>query len=84
MITCVVDYDPFAMDSRITLIKDEDSNERYQGCSNLPELAETLQSFSHQYGFNKVMIHAPEHIFEELNRITNTNFTDNKLELEII
>ena len=25
-----------------------------------------------------------EHIFEELNRITNTNFTDNKLELEII
>ena len=27
MITCVVDYDPFAMDSRITLIKDEDSSE---------------------------------------------------------
>jgi len=47
MITCVVDYDPFAMDSRITLIKDEDSSEYYQGCSNLPELAETLQSFSH-------------------------------------
>ena len=83
MITCVVDYDPFAMDSRITLVKDNDK-ECFSACSTLPELAETLQSFSHQYGFNKVMIHAPEHIFEELNRINNTDYADNKLELEII
>ena len=79
----LVDYDSFSMNSRIFVMQDGNMK-TIEACSDLNELADMLHSFSHQYNLTDVKVSAPQHIFDELERIINQKYSTNNLKLEIM
>jgi len=82
----LVDYDPFACDSRI-LIMQNGVRSSIDACSDIPELSKALISYAQQYNLYNMKIHAPVNFFYELKRITEkeelNQYSENKITMEI-
>lgn len=82
----VVDYDPFAMDSRVLVLQD---GERavLNTCSDLPELSQALLNYSREYKISQMKIHAPVNFFYELQRMVQEEelnlYNENIINMEI-
>lgn len=87
MNTVVVMYDPFAMESRISVMKDN-HREQVSVASNIEDLAGAVTSIAYQQGINSVKIHAPLSIYSEIKRqiegAENNLYSKNTLDIGVI
>ena len=82
----VIDYDPFAMESRVIII--EDGQRASVGVSSdMNQLPKELISYCQQYNLYNVKFHAPVGTFYELKRQLDEEeknvYGENKIKLEI-
>lgn len=82
----VIDYDPFAKDSRIIVVEDG-IRSFVSVSSDINELAKELPVYCQQYNLYNVRFHAPVNAFYELQRqLEDTEkdvYGENKINLEI-
>ena len=71
MNTVVIMYDPFALESRISVIKDGDQ-EQVRVSSDIQQLAEIVTGCAYEHGIDVVKIHAPFAIYSEMKRVIET------------
>lgn len=87
MNTVVIMYDPFAMESRISLIQ-EGRHEQVSVASNIEELADATVSFAYNYGTNNIKVHAPLAIYGEIKRaieaVEKNQYNKNNLDIGVI
>lgn len=83
----VVDYDPFGMDSRITVFQNGQST-ILSAHSDIVDLADSLVSLSQEYGIYKMKVHATKNFFYELKRLTTEKeknlYNNSRIDMEII
>ncbi len=81
----VVDYDPFAMESRVSVVTDG-HQEQANVCSEVSELAEKLIALAYEYNTYAVKIRAPFAITSEVRRVIEQNekglYSNNKISVE--
>lgn len=81
-----IDYDPFAMDSRITVYENGEPT-ILSAHSDIVEMAEHLVSLTNQYSIYTIKIHATKNIFHELKRLTEEKekdrYSENKIIMEL-
>ena len=81
-----VDYDPFAMDSRITLFENGDST-ILSAHSDIVEMANHLITLTNQYGIYTIKVHSTKNVFYELKRLTSeyekSRYNQNKINMEM-
>ena len=82
----LVDYDPFAMDSRIMVVQDG-VRQMISACSDIPELSKALIAYAQEYNLYNMKIHAPVNFFYELKRVVEEDeinqYSKNKINMEI-
>lgn len=87
MTAIVVDYDPFAMESRVNIIKDG-KHEQVSVASGLEELANSLVALTYQYNIYSVKVNAPlattNEIKRQVNALESTTYSTNKIQVEVI
>lgn len=83
--TMIVTYDPFAMESRVTVVKGSD-NEQMSVVSDIDILAENLVTLAYKYQVYNIKTHAPLAITAEIKRqvsnLENQNYSENKIVVE--
>lgn len=81
----IVDYDPFAMESRVTLVEDGKRNQ-IKVASSIESLTEHLVAYSYDNNVYDVRVHAPLAITNEIERqvstLENTTYSENKIKVE--
>lgn len=82
----LIDYDPFARDSRIIVVQNEQRS-MLTACSDLPELTQALIGYTEQFNLYNVRMHAPLNTFYEFKRqleqAEKDVYSENKITLEI-
>lgn len=78
----VVNYDPFSVNSQYSVYRDDQLVEISAVSSNIEQIAAILANRSTNYSINNIKVHAPSYIFEELERVINTNYANNNLIME--
>ena len=85
MNSIVVSYDPFAMESRVTVIHG-DFNEQVTVSSDIESLVADLVALAYRYDTYNVRTHAPLAITAEIKRqitaLENTRYSENKITVE--
>lgn len=64
----VVDYDPFAMESRVSIVQ-EDSKETVRVCSGIEELSDVLVGFAYGKNVYSIKVSGPLAITSEIKRM---------------
>lgn len=81
----IVDYDPFAMESRVTLVEDGKRNQ-IKVASSIESLTEHLVAYSYDNNVYDVRVHAPLAITNEIERqvstLENMTYSENKIKVE--
>lgn len=62
----IVDYDPFNIDSRVSLMQDGQKQDMYRAPSNVPELAERLVSIANELKVYSIRVRGPLAIMSEV------------------
>lgn len=88
MNTIIIDYDPFAMDSRIWLVRNN-HQDYATAASTITELAGSTVEIAVEHDITDIKIHAPLAIFNEMKReiefTQKTMYADSKtLNVEVI
>ena len=87
MNTIVIMYDPFAMESRISLVQ-EGQREQVSVASNIEELADATVSFAYNHGTNDIRVHAPLAVYGEIKRaieaVEKNQYNKNSLNVGVI
>lgn len=87
MNTVVVMYDPFAFESRISVVKDG-HQEQVNVSSDIQQLAEAVIGCAYEHGIDAVKIHAPFAIYSEMKRVIETSektlYNKNTLDIGVI
>lgn len=82
----IVSYDPFAMESRVTLFKNG-KQEQVDVCSDIPELTNSLVNLAYANNIYSVRVRSPLAIYTEIERtlkeLESTQYAENKIEVEI-
>lgn len=65
MNTIIVQYDPFAMESRLTIVRNGQYS--YGVCEGVKELIDTLFETAYAENIYDIKLHAPPHIVEEIS-----------------
>lgn len=82
----IIDYDPFAKESRISLLREGTKTNQYDIATNIPELAEVLTQFANQHQVYDVKVRAPKPIIEEIQRnitqVESRLYSTNKITVE--
>lgn len=85
MNSIIVSYDPFAMESRVTVINGE-LNEQVSVASDIETLAQDLVALAYKYDTYSVKTQAPLAITAEIKRQVNTLenniYSENKITVE--
>ena len=85
MNSIVVSYDPFAMESRVTVIHG-DFNEQVSVASNMESLVEDLVALAYRYNTYNIKTHAPLAVTAEIKRqitaLENNRYSENKITVE--
>ena len=81
-----VNYDPFAMDSRITIYGE--NQEQKMVSSNIDELSETLVDLVDANHIYNLRIHAPLALYTEISRnvkeLAQAKYSINEITMEIV
>lgn len=81
----VVDYDPFAMESRVSIVQDG-KHEQVKVDSSIESLIESLVAYSYDNNIFDIKIHAPYAITGEIERqvrsLENLTYAKNKIKVE--
>lgn len=81
----LVDYDPFAMESRVSIYK-EGEREQVTVCSNLSELTTQLTALAYEHNVYSVKFHGPFAITGEVRRAIEEYeknlYSENKIVIE--
>lgn len=82
----IIDYDPFAMESRMHVIRDGQDIERYAVESSIPKLAERIIQYAKESDIYDVKVRGPLAIISEIKRSVaehemNT-YSENKITVE--
>lgn len=81
----IVSYDPFAMESRVTVIHG-DFNEQVSIASDIESLVESLVPLAYRYDTYGIKIHAPFAVTAEIKRqveaLEMRRFSENKITVE--
>ena len=87
MSTVVVMYDPFALESSISIVKDG-QQEQIEVSSDIQQLAEAAVGCAYEHGIDAVKVHAPLAIYSEIKRVIETSektlYNKNTLDIEVI
>lgn len=82
----IVDYDPFNIESRISLMQEGDKKDIYRAPSNIPELAESLIGMANKLKVYSIRVRGPLAIIGEIkSRIAECEmqlFSENKITVE--
>ena len=85
MNSIIVSYDPFAMESKVTVVH-EDFNEQVSVASDIETLADNLVALAYRYDTYNIKTHAPLAITAEIKRQVETQegrrFSENKIKVE--
>lgn len=83
----IVDYDPFAMESRVNVIK-EGKHEQLGVASSIENLANDLVALTYQYNIYSVKVNAPlattNEIKRQVNALESTTYSANKIQVEVM
>lgn len=79
--TIIVDYDPFAMESRVSVCK-EGKRAQYSVASSLEELVDSLGKLADEHNVYSVKANAPYATIGEIARQASAIYTKNKLNIE--
>lgn len=84
MFNCIlVDYDPFAIESRLILIKDGE-REYKQTTSDLEQLSKNITNLCYNSNIFNVKINAPFKVSSVLTKFIQETDSNNKIEIEDI
>lgn len=82
----IVDYDPFAMESRMYVVKDGKHTDRYTITSSIPELAEKLVQYAKELNIYDIKVRGPFAITGEIQRSVAQHemrtYNENKITME--
>lgn len=81
----IVAYDPFALESKVTVIHD-DLNEQVSIASDIESLSQNLVALAYKYDIYDIKAHAPFAVTSEIKRQVNMleskNYSENKITVE--
>lgn len=84
--TFIIDYDPFAKESRVLLMHEGTKQHQYDVATDIPELADIIVQFANQHKVYDVKVRAPQQIIEEVQRCIAISesrlYEENKITVE--
>lgn len=64
----IVNHDLFAIESRVSIVREDGYQEQVSVCSEIDKLAEELVSLAHKYDIYSIKVNAPFAVASEIRR----------------